>query len=388
MSPLSDRTIAHLRRIADEPDLGGSRYELRDMLGRGGMAAVYRAFDRELGRDVALKVLPLAATGDGDAAGRLRREAQILARLEHPGIVPVHDLGVLADGRIYYAMKRVEGEGLGEHLAAGGVRGEAERLRLFLRVCEAVAFAHDRGVVHRDLKPDNVMVGPFGEVLVMDWGVAKLIDDAARSGEGRRGRERPETEPGETAYGGGAGDRQASASPDGGTAHGTVLGTPGYMAPEQARGEIERQDRRADVYALGALLVFVLTGAPPPAGDGTVPATGAMPAPLAAVAARAMAGDPQRRYPDVGALIDEIAAYLAGLPVRAHREGAWGRLRRLARKYRLPLALILAYVVMRLIFLLLAGGSACDLRRIARACLSARRVGDSTRRSKGIGGGV
>ena len=335
MRALSDRTVAHLRRMADEPDLGGSRYELRGMLGRGGMATVYRAFDRDLGREVALKVLPLAATGDGDAAGRLRREARILARLEHPGIVPVHDLGVLADGRIYYVMKRVDGRDLAEHLTAGGVRGEAERLRLFLRICEAVAFAHDRGVVHRDLKPDNVMVGPFGEVLVMDWGVAKLIGDVER---------------------GGANQAPPVAVRATGTAHGTVVGTPGYMAPEQARGEVERQDRRADVYALGALLVFVLSGAPPPTGDGAAPADGSLPPALAAVAARAMAADPARRYADVGALIDEVAAYLAGLPVRAHREGAWGRLRRLARKYRLPLALILAYVVMRLLFLLLAGG--------------------------------
>jgi len=362
VSYLSDRAVAHLQRIADEPDLSGTRYELRERLGRGGMATVYRAHDRELGRDVALKVLPLAAGGDADAALRLRREARILARLEHPGIVPVHDLGQLPDGRVYYVMKRVDGRSLAQLLGAAGAGeagppggaeppGEAERLRLFLRVCEAVAFAHAHGVVHRDLKPDNVMVGPFGEVLVMDWGVAKLL--AAAGGEPPGGEGAGAAEAGETA---GPPTADTGTGTGAGTAHGTVVGTPGYMAPEQARGEVERQDRRADVYALGALLAFVLTGAPPAAEEGpNGAAAAAMPAPLAAVVARALAGDPAARYGDVGALIAEVANYLAGLPVRAHREGVVGRLRRLGRRYRLPLALILAYMVMRLLFLLLTG---------------------------------
>src|SRR5260370_51541 len=138
------------------------------------MGVVYAALDETLHRGVARKVLAVAVAG-GDLARRLNREARVLARLEHPGIVPVHDVGTLSDGRVFYAMKFVEGQGLDKHIEV--VASLPDRLRLFLRICDAVAFAHARGVLHRDLKPANVMVGAFGEVLVMDWGLAKILHE-------------------------------------------------------------------------------------------------------------------------------------------------------------------------------------------------------------------
>jgi serine/threonine-protein kinase len=172
------------------------------------MASVYLARDRDLDRELAIKVLntPLI---DPSVQERMLTEARIIARLEHPGILPVHDLGFLPDGRMYYAMKFVRGRRLDVYARQGA--SLPDLLRLFLRICDAVAFAHANGVVHRDLKPSNVMVGPFGEVLVIDWGVAKLMSESERDG--------------------------------------TILGTPGYMAPEQETGQAGRIDERTDVFA-------------------------------------------------------------------------------------------------------------------------------------------
>jgi serine/threonine protein kinase len=330
VSWLSDTAVERLQRVVDEPDLAGTRYRVLDSLGSGGMGTVYRAWDDVLDREVAIKVLPLAEVG-GELTRRLAREARVLARLDHPGVVPVHDLGTLSDGRLYYVMKRVRGQRLDE-VAVGPPKTpaeEGERLRIFERICETVAFVHDRGVVHRDLKPENVMVGPFGEVLVLDWGVAKVLEEVSAPGD-------PVPSAGEPAPV---------------TAHGTVLGTPGYMPPEQARGEVDRQDRRADVYALGALLCHLLTGRPPTAATPPSP----MPPPLAAVVAKATAIDPVDRYPTAAEMAAEVGRYRGALPVRAHREGPLERARRLARKHRVSIALVLAYLVMRLLFLLVAG---------------------------------
>jgi serine/threonine-protein kinase len=216
---IPDRTLAHLRAVTDKPDFSGTRYRLLEPVGQGGMGVVYRAHDTELERDVAIKVLR-TPEATPDLARRLRTEARILAGLEHPGIVPVHDVGTLPDGRVWYAMKLVRGESLDRLIARPF--DLAERLRIFQRIAEAVAFAHAHGVLHRDLKPGNVMVGAFGEVLVLDWGVAKRAEGA----------------PGDV----------ATAAPDrtdrAGTLHGTRLGTPGWMAPEQERGDVARIDRR------------------------------------------------------------------------------------------------------------------------------------------------
>lgn len=172
MSSLPDSTLDHLRSAVSTADFADTRYRLVRHIADGGMSSVYHAEDIELQRPVAIKVLPARRT-DPAAAARLLREARVIAGLEHPGIVPVHDVGSLPDGRVYYVMKLVQGQQLDQYCA---VQSElAACVRIFERICETVAFAHARGVVHRDLKPQNVMVGSFGEVLVLDWGIARVL---------------------------------------------------------------------------------------------------------------------------------------------------------------------------------------------------------------------
>jgi len=173
---LPDRTLDHLQRLSEHPELPGARYRIVRELGRGGMGVVYLAEDTELDREVALKVIAAPAPPPVE---QMLREARILAQLEHPGIVPVHDVGELPDGRAFYVMKLVRGRRLDEYVQQ--TAGAADRLRLFEKICQTVAFAHAQGVVHRDLKPQNIMVGEFGEVLVMDWGVAGVAGGAGRS---------------------------------------------------------------------------------------------------------------------------------------------------------------------------------------------------------------
>ena len=339
---ISDDALHHLREVADRPDLSGTRYELVETIGRGGMGTVWLARDRDLDREVALKVVHLSEGGDEEAE-RMLREARILARLEHPGIVPVHDVGVLPDGRVFYAMKRVRGSRLDEHARALPL---TDRLRAFERICEAVAFAHAHGVIHRDLKPENVMIGPFGEVLVLDWGVAKMsplpwpLPRAAPALPPRAGKGDPHPPELEiSSLSPGTGERAGER----GTAHGTVLGTPGYMAPEQARGEVERIDERTDVYALGAILVFLLAGEEP------------VPRALEAIRRRAMAETPEERYPNVQELAVDLSRYLAGLAVSAHREGLFEQVGRFVRRYRTPILLILAYLLVRVLLIVFLG---------------------------------
>jgi serine/threonine protein kinase len=318
VSALSDAALRRLRDAADAPDLSDTKYEIIERLGQGGMGTVYRARDRELRRDVALKVIRLPEASS-DIAARMLREAHTLARLEHPGIVPIHDVGTLPDGRTFYAMKLVRGA----PLDALPPTPLTERFRIIQRLCEAVAFAHAHGVIHRDLKPQNVMVGPFGEVLVMDWGVAKVLDAADSLGTIAN-----------------ATDDAAADTPT--TGHGVVLGTPGYMAPEQASGEPGLVDTRADVYAIGAI-VRDLVSAP------------ALPRPLRAIVAKAMAGDPGQRYTDVMSLARDVAAFAAGDPVSAYRENVLERGRRVAIRYQTPILLVVGYLLMRITLLVAVG---------------------------------
>jgi serine/threonine protein kinase len=344
---LSDAALDHLREVTDLPDLTGTRYELLEKIGQGGMASVYLVRDRDLGRPVALKVTRAALPGP-DAGQRLAEEARVIARLEHPGIVPVHDCGVLADGRAYYAMKFVRGHRLDK--AVGPTDRLHDPLRLFEKVCQAVAFAHAHGVIHRDLKPQNVMVGPFGEVLVLDWGVAKTLAD-------------PPTAQGPGPWAGPA--EESGAAPRAGTAHGTVLGTPGYMAPEQAQGAVNRIDARTDVYGLGGILYFLLTGGAPAAvrPDGvaaTLPVSPrrhdpSVPRPLEAVCLKALAPAPGDRYPSAQALADDVARFLGGLRVEAYPDGPLGAARRWVARHRVAIVLVLAYLAMRGFLFIFAG---------------------------------
>jgi serine/threonine protein kinase len=278
---LSDAAIERLRALDDRPDFGGTRYQIADTVGRGGMGVVFRGHDRELDRDVAIKVTTWSTAADAD---RLRAEARILAALEHPGIVPVHDVGRLPDGRVYSVMTLVRGERLDAWVARLGL---PDRLRLFDRICDTVSFAHSRGVVHGDLKPANVMIGAFGQVLVLDWG--------------------------------------------GG-------GTEGYMAPEQAEG---RPDARSDVYALGAILRDLIG----PTNGSRAPKR------LASIVLRAMGSDPGRRYATAGELAADVRRFLDGAAVSAHPENPLEQIARLARTYRTPIALVLTYLAVRILLL-------------------------------------
>jgi serine/threonine protein kinase len=338
MKSLSDKAIERLRAGAEEPDLAGTRYRLLERVARGGMGVVYAAEDEKLQRRVALKVLDVPGA-NGDLANRLMREARVLARLEHPGIVPVHDVGTLADGRVFYTMKFVEGQRLDKFIE--GVESVQDRLRLFLRICEAVAFAHARGVLHRDLKPANVMVGPFGEVLVMDWGLAKILRSEAPSVDA-------DADPQATILEKPKPPAQESDSTKSSviTGHGTVMGTPGYMSPEQARGEVEVLDARSDIFSLGALLRFILLQRTP---AGIAPRLDRS---LEAICAKASAEHRESRYSGVQDLGQDVSRYLDGLAVGAHRESIFDKLARFYRRYRFFILLILAYLVMRVILLL------------------------------------
>jgi len=278
------------------------------------MGGVYRVEDRQLERHVAMKVISVP-DAEGELSRRLLQEARIIARLEHPGIVPIHDTGTLSDGRPYYAMKLVEGQRLDEYVS--GVTTVSDRLRLFLRICDPVAFAHARGVLHRDLKPANIMVGPFGEVLVMDWGLSRMLFPANK----------PEPQPDQNAL-----QSTDSSAP---TQHGTLLGTPGYMAPEQQTGQ--PVDARADIYSLGAVLEFLLTRMNP----------GSVPRALAAIQKQSMATNPDQRYQTVKELAKDVEHFLDGLPVRAYPEGPLRRAWRWILRNRAWLLLLLIYVVVR-----------------------------------------
>jgi serine/threonine protein kinase len=296
MKWLSDDKLNRLRSVVSEPDFSETKYTFVKELGQGGMGAVYLAEDRELDRLVAIKVLNTPEITD-DLRNRMVREAQIIARLEHPGIVPVHDVGTLPDGRIYYAMKYVRGSRLDEYAAQGAPL--RDRLRKFQAVCDAVAFAHAHGVIHRDLKPQNIMIGAFGEVLVLDWGVAKIRDDPCES-------------------------------------VGTVVGTRHYMSPEQARGEIDRIDERSDIYSLGTVLYFLLSEQPKVSKAAR------------AVCSKAMAVAKEARYATASELSADIGRLLDAEPVSAYRESVFERVSRWAGKNRFLVLLVLAYLLMRI----------------------------------------
>ena len=231
------------------------RYRFEAFLARGGMGEVWRGFDTRLARGVALKVLREPVLADGGFRARFEEEARHVGQLEHPSIVPVYDLGALADGRPFFVMKLIHGRTLAELLAARATPAEdlPRWVGVFERVCRAVAFAHARGVIHRDLKPSNVMLGELGEVQVLDWGIAKALAAGSQSAPGPSP---PVVLPPSVAG--------AATAPGGSeTLTGQVHGTPAFMAPEQARGEAGRVGTASDVFGLGGILCVTLTGRPP-----------------------------------------------------------------------------------------------------------------------------
>jgi eukaryotic-like serine/threonine-protein kinase len=345
----------------------GQRFHILRPHARGGLGAVYVALDGELNREVALKQILERHADDSFSRQRFIAEAHITGGLEHPGVVPVYGLGTDAVGHPYYAMRFIKGDSLkeaisrfhqrGRNKARGAVSGEGHEggapgsrdlalrklLRRFLDVCNAVDYAHSRGVIHRDLKPSNIIIGKYGETLVVDWGLAKAVGRADPSvGE-------------QTVAPGLSGTEE--------TLPGCTLGTPPYMSPEQARGELSKVGARSDVYSLGATLYCVLTGKPPYEAEdvGAIlraveegrfrlpsqlePSTDKA---LEAICMKAMATSPDDRYPTPRALADDLERWMADEPVSAWREPFSRRARRWARRNRAAVSSLAAAVLVAL----------------------------------------
>jgi serine/threonine-protein kinase len=323
------------------PSSAGARFRILRPHARGGLGEIYVARDEELNREVALKVIQDRHADHQDSRSRFVLEAKITGSMEHPGIVPMYGLGHYSDGRPFYAMRFIRGDSLKDAIKryhrAGSERSNlAERtlefrklLGRFVDVCNAMAYAHSRGVLHRDLKPDNVMLGQYGETIVVDWGIAKTIGRA----HGVESHEPP-----------------VSLSPETGTPEtmvGSAMGTPQYMSPEQAVGRLDLLGPSSDVYSLGATLYHLLTGKAPfdaasvgeilqrvQKGDFEPPrqCNDDVPSALEAICLKAMALNPEQRYTSPGALAGDIERWLADSPVSVYRDPPLARIGRWARR--------------------------------------------------------
>ncbi|MBI3874943.1 MAG: protein kinase [Verrucomicrobia bacterium] len=369
--------------VMPSTDPGTGFYDVGGVVATGGMGAIIQAKDRNLERTVAMKIMLDSAAAAEAAIYNFIAEAKITGQLEHPNIVPLHDMGVAADGTIYYTMKLIEGTSLREILQKirDGDQEAAMRyplsrlLEIFQKVCDGIAYAHSRRVVHRDLKPDNVMVGAFGEVLVLDWGIAKVLRDTPT-------HEEP-----------GAGQEGISDMPDAGggefaTMVGQVKGTPNYMAPEQAEGRVNDIDERTDIYALGGILYTILTLYPPivgnnvmeilekvSSGDITAPTAfnqtqsggkssgkakspappvpilplphlpeAKIPAALSAVAMKAMGLTKEDRYQDVDELQGEIRRFIGGFATSAEDASALTQIKLMLGRHKKELAIATVFL--------------------------------------------
>jgi len=347
------------------------RYRVVDEIGRGGIGRVLLALDEHMGREVAIKeLLPqFLDSGSSDPITnrsqselRFLTEARITGNLEHPGIVPVYELGQRSDGTVYYVMKLVRGQTLQSALKNQDLRGRLNLVPRYIEVCNAIAFAHSHGVIHRDLKPDNIMLGEFGETLVLDWGLAKIKDQRDLRGSEIAGfinrlRENSISE----------------------TAMGVPMGTPQYMPPEQALGDVANIDEASDVYTLGAILYEILTGRPPHQEKTPMQTILAVldkpiivpqtvepecPPELAAIAMRALSMDKAQRYASAAELVEEVERFQQGRLVRTYRYSTWELARRWILRHR-------KLMLLGLLILVAVGGSwwyrgYADARRSAR----------------------
>ncbi len=323
---LASLTQSSIRRLLPDEVLSTKRYSVGGVVARGGMGAILDAQQMAIGRTVAMKVM-LEAGDEADVV-RFIDEAKITGQLDHPNIVPIYEIGVDAQGQVFYTMKMVRGITLKKvlDLLAEGVDATMKKfplcalLTILQKACDAIAFAHAKGVIHRDLKPENIMLGDFGSVLVMDWGLAKVLSERSTSSATRS----------MVASGRGA---------DGSTMAGTVMGTPQYMAPEQARGEVETMDQRADIYALGGILFHILHLRAPIGGTDAwdivarvargeldwTPPEKPLPDSLVAVCRKALALSPAQRYASVEELQADITAYQNGFATSAENAGWFKR---------------------------------------------------------------
>ncbi len=381
-----------------------SRYKLQGEIGRGGMGAVIRVWDEDLRRTLAMKVVlgteDRASRGatppvDSRTLGRFLEEAQITGQLDHPGIVPVHELGLGADGQVYFTMRLVKGEDLRTifaHVETGHEGWNTTRaLGVMLKVCEAMAYAHAKGVIHRDLKPANIMVGKYGEVYVMDWGLARVAgtkdmhDIRLKPADGTSQSVRTERR------------EERDDAPDSPivTMDGDVMGTPAYMPPEQARGELAQLGTHSDVYAVGAMIYHLLLvkhiEMPYVPRGARLSARGVharvleegpkaiinydktAPAPLVAIVEKAMAREIGRRYRDMDELAKDLRAYIEGRVVKAYETGTWAETKQWIKRNK-PLTAAAAAAV-----LALAGGVAVSMAQ-ARAAEEQRLIADDNAR--------
>jgi tetratricopeptide (TPR) repeat protein/tRNA A-37 threonylcarbamoyl transferase component Bud32 len=371
------------------PTSTGQRFRILRPHAKGGLGEVFVAHDEELNRDVALKRIQEHRADDRESRGRFLLEAEVTGGLEHPGIVPVYGLGHYADGRPFYAMRFIKGESLREaierfHQADLPGRDPGERalafrqlLGRFVDMCNAVAYAHSRGVLHRDLKPGNVMLGPYGETLVVDWGLAKVQEEGRRKREERSGAAEHTLRP-------------ASAKDVAATQMGLPLGTPAFMSPEQAAGRLEELGPASDVYGLGATLYSLLTGHAPFSGDvaevlhevqrgelvSPRKVNTAVSSALDAVCRKAMAVAPADRYASAKMLADELEHWLADEPVAAYAE-PWGALaRRWVRRHR---ALVTGAAAALVVAALSLGGATAVLARTNERLAAANHAEEEAR---------
>ncbi|MCA9105790.1 MAG: protein kinase [Planctomycetales bacterium] len=342
-SPETQSTVNYSRHA----DSAKSRFQILRPHAAGGMGSVSIALDSELGREVAVKEIKEQAADQPDMRDRFIREAEITGNLEHPGVVPVYGLGFYKDGRPYYAMRFVKGDSLKRAVKLFHEtpdRNPQQReldfrrlLQRFVDVCQVMHYAHSRGILHRDLKPGNIMIGKYGETLVVDWGLAAVSGETTPEPRSVLPTPRSELH----------------------TLDGSLIGTPAYMSPEQASGDLDALDARSDVYGLGATLFTVLTGKPPLEGDITTilqkvrdgelrtPSSlnSQVARPLQAICLKAMSLRKEDRYANCQELADDLEAFLADLPVRAYRRAGY-RFRLWAKRHRSAVRIVTAVGVL------------------------------------------